>query len=283
MPVKPTLASKNARILVLDSGAGGLTVAREILHRNPDVSLDYFADIAGFPYGTMPDDVLIRRLVSLVGNCLSQRQPDIVVLACNTASTLALHALRARYPTVEFVGVVPAIKPAASITRTGVIGLLATPATVNRDYTRKLIEDFAGNHEVVTHGSNPLVVCAEQLLQGTKPDTGILIDELGKLTTKSTAGSVDTIVLACTHFPLLLPYFKALPSCESISWVDSGSAIANRVHHLLQKLEQLDHSHSKITFIAAHSANDAPQYKTYAGYLLQEALPQYDILHLPLI
>lgn len=283
MPVKPTLTATHARILVLDSGAGGLTVAREILLRNPCVNLDYLADIAGFPYGTMQDDVLVRRLVSLVGNYLNQRQPNIVVLACNTASTLALHALRARYPAVEFVGVVPAIKPAASITRSGVIGLLATPATVNRDYTRQLIEDFAGHHEVVTHGSNPLVMCAEQLLHGTKPDTGILIEELGKLTAKATAGYVDTVVLACTHFPLLLPYFKVLPSCESISWVDSGSAIANRVHHLLQKHGQLVPSHPQVTFIAAHSVNDTLSYKAYASYLLQEAVPQYNILNLSLI
>src|SRR5687768_3715831 len=152
-------------ILVLDSGVGGLSIVEQIKRICPTLQIHYLADLAGFPYGTKSEQVLIQRVVSLLEFNLPVCQPSIVVIACNTASTLVLDELRQRF-NVPIVGVVPAIKPAAQLTQTGVMAVLATEGTVTRDYTRKLIQDFAPDKDVIPVGSAKLVALAEHKLKG---------------------------------------------------------------------------------------------------------------------
>jgi glutamate racemase len=217
-------------ILVIDSGVGGLSVCQSILAQQPRLQLIYFADSAFFPYGVLPEDQLRQRLKYIVSNMLSLHQPALVVLACNTVSTLVLPELRALFD-IPFVGVVPAIKPAANLSLTKRIGLLATPATVNRSYTDQLISDYAQGCEVIKVGSSELVHEAEKLLRGQTVSTDVLQTVLKSFKNDQGRPLVDTIVLGCTHFPLLRTQLaEQLPG---INWVDSGQAIANRVSHLL--------------------------------------------------
>lgn len=233
-------------ILVLDSGVGGLSICESILHNLPDVKLIYFADDAYFPYGLLDEKILRERLDAIVGSMLQTHRPDLIVLACNTVSTLVLPDLRRKYD-LPFVGVVPAIKPAVQLSKTKHIALLATPATVARQYTDDLIGEFAQGCEVMRIGSSELVVEAERYLAGRPVDeervSGILepISQLDVCQAK-----VDTLVLGCTHFPLIKEQIaKVLPG---INLVDSGEAIARRVSHLLGDEEIVD-SEDKATLV----------------------------------
>ena len=222
--------SQSDSILVIDSGVGGLSICQSILAQQPTLQIIYFADSAFFPYGLLPEDALSSRLKYIVEKMLALHQPKLVVLACNTVSTLVLPELRSLFD-IPFVGVVPAIKPAASISKTKRIGLLATPATVLRPYTDQLIHDYAKACEVIKVGSNELVVEAESLLNDQLVNTLVIEQALKPFKSSEGILPVDTIVLGCTHFPLLKEHLAdVLPQ---VNWVDSGNAIANRVSHLL--------------------------------------------------
>lgn len=222
-------------ILVFDSGAGGLSVARAVLAKNRSCRLTYAADNAAFPYGLLDDQTLITRVCQQIQSLISACHPDVIVIACNTASTIVLDHLR-EMSDIPFVGVVPAVKPAAQLTRTGVIGLLATPATVNRDYTLSLIKQFAADMTVKLYGSNTLVTMAEESVFGNFPKPDELAAELDLLFGQSDGDKIDTVVLACTHFPLLVKYLRELPRGRSIHWIDSGEAIARRVKYWIEEL-----------------------------------------------
>ncbi|MBE01637.1 glutamate racemase [Marinobacter lutaoensis] len=215
------------RILVFDSGIGGLSVTRCIRAVLPGVHFVYLADSAGFPYGDQSDGVVVERCVALVEQALVEFRCDLVVVACNTASTVVLPHLRARV-SVPVVGVVPAIKPAAGLTRNGRLGVLATPATIRRPYLNRLIDEFA-NHCLVERVGHPaLVAWAEGLVRGDP----VPVSELAGVLRPLREAGVDTVVLGCTHYPLLLASLRqALP--EVVHWVDSGEAIARRVSYLL--------------------------------------------------
>ncbi|MGF2736336.1 glutamate racemase [Marinobacter sp. DUT-1] len=214
-------------ILVFDSGVGGLSVARCIHEALPGAELVYLADNAGFPYGDQPEPVVIERCTTLIRRTLEEIPCDVVVVACNTASTVVLPRLRALID-VPVVGVVPAIKPAAGRSANRRIGVLATPATVRRPYLDRLIDEFAGDCQVVRVGHPALVCWAEQLVRGIPVPEAELGDALAPLK----RSGVDTVVLGCTHYPLLLDALKAvLPDIRH--WVDSGDAIARRVQFLL--------------------------------------------------
>lgn len=224
--------SSSRSILVIDSGVGGLSVCQSILEKNPHLQIIYFADNAYFPYGVLPENDLSERLTLIVEQMLAVYKPELVVLACNTVSTLMLPILRALHE-IPFVGVVPAIKPAALISKTKRIGLLATPATISRPYTDQLINDYAQGCEVVRVGSSELVVEAEHCLMAQNVNQSVLERVLAPFKTSSETDRVDTIVLGCTHFPLLkVQLDKVMPG---INWVDSGTAIANRVSFLLSE------------------------------------------------
>ena len=165
------------RILLFDSGMGGLTVARAVRTQLPHAHLVYAADNAGFPYGAWKEDALVRRITDVAGAFIDRADPHIVVIACNTASTIALAQLRAAYK-LPFVGTVPAIKPAAAQTKSGIIGVLATPGTVSREYTHALIHTYAYHCKVFLHGAKRLAEMAEQKLKGHGVDLDELRDEI---------------------------------------------------------------------------------------------------------
>ena len=152
-------------VLVFDSGVGGLTVFREIAKALPGARYVYLADDAGFPYGSLPEEALVTRVVHVIGKAIAEHKPDLVVVACNTASTLALAELRKRF-SVPFVGTVPAIKPACAQSKSKRIAVLGTQATVSREYTRALIREFAASCEVALVGSSHLASFAEAELAG---------------------------------------------------------------------------------------------------------------------
>ncbi|MDO8343222.1 MAG: glutamate racemase [Cellvibrio sp.] len=219
------------RILVFDSGVGGLSVAREIQQRLPQNPLVYASDNAFFPYGTKGEAELVARVDQVISELLLRYPADILVIACNTASTLTLPHLRSKL-SVPIVGVVPAIKPAALMSKTGVIGLLATPATVARPYTHELIREYATNCQVISLGSSELVQIAEQKLRGEVIDTNAISNIAQELMRADQAEKMDVLVLACTHFPLLKDELaQHLPA--QIKLIDSGAAIARRVEFLL--------------------------------------------------
>jgi glutamate racemase len=220
------------RILVFDSGVGGLSVLDCIAAALPQAGLVYAADNAYFPFGTKEEEALVARVKEVLA-VLSQRfSPDLIVVACNTASTVALPAVRATVP-APVVGTVPAIKPAAEASITRTIGLLGTPGTVRRKYTQALIDKFASDCTVVRHGSAELVDLAERKLRGTSIDPEVVGGILAGLFQQPGGADIDTVVLACTHFPLLGPELAAR-SPRPLRWIDSGAAIARRVATLLE-------------------------------------------------
>jgi glutamate racemase len=222
-----------ATILVFDSGMGGLTVFREVQRARPDARFIYVADDAGFPYGSQPEDALIARVLSVIGAAIEDHAPDLVVVACNTASTLALNELRLRFA-VPFVGTVPAIKPACAQSRSKRIAVLGTQATVGREYTRALIREFASGCDVMLVGSPRLASFAEAELAGEPvADAAIAAEIAGCFVEAADGGRTDTVVLACTHYPLLIERFRAAAPW-SVEWLDPAPAIARRVADLMR-------------------------------------------------
>lgn len=220
------------RVLVFDSGLGGLTVLGEVRRLRPDVGIAYLADDAAFPYGALGERELIARVAEVMATFLPRLRPDLVVIACNTASTLVLGPLRAAYPELPFVGTVPAIKPAAESSRSRLISVLATPGTVARDYTRALVRDFAGDCEVVLVGSARLAGLAERRLHGDPFDVAEIGVEIAPCFVEREGRRTDKIVLACTHFPLLSDLFAAAAPWP-VDFIDPAPAIARRVDLLL--------------------------------------------------
>ncbi|MFE8072387.1 glutamate racemase [Marinobacteraceae bacterium S3BR75-40.1] len=215
------------RVLIFDSGVGGLSVMQALFRRLPALNVRYLADNACFPYGDLAENRVIERCCELVSRALESFPAEVVVIACNTASTVVLPALRARI-SVPVVGVVPAVKPAAAVSENRRIGLLATPGTVRRPYLDNLIAEFASDCEVIRAGSSELVRMAEALAAGFEPDR----EQLDAILRPFCEAGVDTVVLGCTHFPLIKPQLQAcLPEVKY--WVDSGEAIARRVESLL--------------------------------------------------
>lgn len=222
------------RVLVFDSGVGGLSVAACVNRRLPRVSQVYVADNACFPYGDQPEAVVIERCLSLIASALADWPADVIVVACNTASTVVLPHLRAMTD-IPVVGVVPAIKPAAQLSQNRSIGLLATPATVRRPYLDDLIGEFAADCLVERIGHPQLVRWVEDFVGGAALPEGELRDVLKPF---HDAG-VDTVVLGCTHYPLI---GEALRRClpKVRNWVDSGDAIARRTEFLLHQAGLMD-------------------------------------------
>lgn len=213
-------------VLIFDSGVGGLSVYQEIARFMPEQNYLYAFDNEGFPYGELADDILIERVCAMI-KAISKEYPlALIVIACNTASTLVLPPLRALFD-IPIVGVVPAIKPAACASKTKRIALLATPATVRRDYTHQLIKEFAPDCQVDLIGSTELVYLAEEKLRGAIISAKAIAPILGSLDSR-----VDHLVLGCTHFPLLKDeLITCLP--KNCALIDSGKAIAKRVNDLL--------------------------------------------------
>lgn len=224
------------RILIFDSGVGGLSITESIQAQHPYCSITYASDNAAFPYGTKQENELIDRVDKVLHQLQQQCQADIIVVACNTASTVALPKIRQRFK-LPIVGVVPAIKPAASLSQTKVLGLLATPGTIARSYTQDLIDEFARDCSVITLGSSELVHLAEEKLRSPHSLSSSFHRRLADIVSPlADSAQMDTLVLACTHFPLLQEELKhKLPNIKH--WVDSGEAIARRVGYWLDELK----------------------------------------------
>ncbi|KAF7767570.1 glutamate racemase [Pseudoalteromonas citrea] len=216
-------------ILVFDSGIGGTSVLAHIKASIPSAHFSYVMDNALLPYGLQSEQTIRARLAALVQYIDEQElNVDIIVIACNTASTSALEATR-QLTRISIVGVVPAIKPAAALSDTKHIALLATPATSNNAYTHSLIEQFAQGLRVDLHHSTALVTFAEALYWNRLVEDAKVVTELHRI---AIAPEVDTIVLGCTHFPILKRHFEQFYSSD-VKLVDSGEAIARRVQSLL--------------------------------------------------
>lgn len=222
---------KPPNILVFDSGVGGLTVFREIKAALPGAAYVYVADDAGFPYGNQPEDALIARILDVIGAAIAEHKPDLIVIACNTASTLALTQLRAKFP-VPIVGTVPAIKPACAQSKAKRIAVLGTQATVSREYTRALIREFASGCDVILIGSSHLATYAEAELTGTPVTDEALTAEIAPCFVDADGRRTDTVVLACTHYPLLTARFRHVAPWP-VNWLDPAPAIARRVVDLI--------------------------------------------------
>jgi glutamate racemase len=221
-------------ILVLDSGLGGLTVLREIVKARPDARYLYVADDAFFPYGHHSEQQIIARVVPLTGELIDAHAPDLVVIACNTASTLVMSHLRAEY-TVPFVGTVPAIKPACARSKTKRVSVLGTRGTVKREYTQGLIRDFAQGCQVTLVGSANLAALAEAALNGRAVDDQAIAAEIAPCFVEDAGDNpvrTDTVVMACTHYPLMMDRLVRLAPWP-VDWIDPAPAIARRVVDLL--------------------------------------------------
>src|SRR6201991_3773164 len=228
--VTPRLMRSPA-ILVFDSGVGGLTVFREIARARPDARLTYVADDALFPYGKVPEPQLVARLTALMGGLITAHSPDLVVIACNTASVQALPALRERFG-VPFVGTVPAIKPACAASQSKHVSVLGTEATVAREYTHALIRNFGQGCDLTLVGSARLAALAEAALSGRPVSDDDIRAEIAPCFVQDGAERTDTVVLACTHYPLLLDRFEGLAPWP-VRWIDPAPAIARRVVDLV--------------------------------------------------
>jgi glutamate racemase len=227
----PALSPPRPCILVFDSGLGGLSIVGELQKASLNADICYLADTAFFPYGEKSDKMLIYRIPALLERAVAASRADLVIIACNTASTLALAQVRSRL-SVPVIGVVPAIKPAAALTKTGVIGLLATPNTVARPYTDQLIMDFASGVRVIRHGAVGLAATAEAALSGGNIDHEVVRASIDGLIRQDGGDQIDVIVLACTHYPHLKPHLTRYVT-QPVAWVDSGAAIARRASSLL--------------------------------------------------
>lgn len=251
-------------VLVFDSGLGGLTVLREIARLRADLDLALVADDAGFPYGRLDDEALIERVVAVLDRYIETLRPELVVVACNTASTLALPVLRARF-SIPFVGTVPAVKPACAQSKTKRVSVLATAATVRRDYTRELIREFAGDCRVTLRGAERLAGFAEDVLRGITIEDDAIRAEIEPCFVDDSERT-DTVVLACTHYPLILDHLQRLAPWP-VSWIDPAPAIARRASQLLGAEGPEREGAAKLYFTSGNGAPPA----------LERALGQYGV------
>lgn len=269
---------RSPRILLFDSGMGGLTVTAAVREALPLAQLIYAADTAAFPYGAWEEVRLIERILAVVGRLIEVSGPDLVVIACNTASTLALTQLREVYP-LPFVGTVPAIKPAAQQTKSGIVGVLATPGTAKREYTQALIQTYAYHCKVFLHGAQRLAEMAEAKLMGAPVDLSDLKDEIQPVFRYREGKRTDTVVLGCTHYPLLLDDIrKAAP--WPVDYVDPAPAIARRVMDVLKQKSLGEQKRGPKSGTAIFTS----QRGTAAGLRAYEAMgfPVHDVVELPI-
>ena len=218
---------RSAPVGVFDSGVGGLTVLRDLLRELPGERYLYFGDTGNCPYGVRSQAEITQ--LSLNGAAfLLERGVKLIVVACNTASSAAIHVLRATYPQIKFIAVVPAVKPAAKLTRTGKVGVAATDAAARSDYLRGLIAQFAQGVEVYPVGCQTLVALAEAAqLDGPEVEREIR-QSIEPLLVKG----IDVLALSCTHFPAMRPVFERVVG-PGVRVIDSGAAVARQTRRVL--------------------------------------------------
>jgi glutamate racemase len=221
-----------APLLIFDSGVGGLSVLRAVRRLLPEAPVIYAADNAGLPYGSKSEAEIAARVAGLLGRLTERYRPRLVTIACNTASTIALGMVR-EVLEVPIVGTVPAIKPAAAMTRSGVIGLLGTAATIRQGYVDRLEAEFAADKRLLRHAAPALVAAAEASLRGGTVDPVVFAEAAEGIRSQPDGAQVDTVVLACTHFPLLAEGLSAAFG-PGVKLVDGADGIARRIASLCE-------------------------------------------------
>ncbi|UMM63305.1 glutamate racemase [Aristophania vespae] len=221
------------RILVFDSGIGGMGAVQALRHLAPILRIDYLADTALFPYGEQEDEFLTKRIVSLLSSAEKELKPDLLIVACNTASTLALTPLRQTL-NLPIVGCVPPIRWAGRVSVSRTIGLLATSATIRRPYISQLWHDYADDCQLLVHGARNLADLAEQAFRGETPDSALVKHELDQLFNQKGGEKIDTIGLGCTHYSFLLPSFQRVAPAH-IAWLDPAPAVAQQALRRLKE------------------------------------------------
>ncbi len=221
----------DAPLLFFDSGIGGLSVLTEVRKALPCAPIVYAADYAGLPYGTKSEAEIAARVPALLGRLVERYRPRLVTIACNTACTIALTHVRAALD-VPVVGTVPAIKPAAEATRSGVIGLLGTAATIRQPYVDRLQANYAGGMTLLRHAAPELVEAAEAKLRGQIVDPAVYAIAMRGLTARPESDQLDVTILGCTHFPLVQEELSA--AAPGIRFVDGAAGIARRISFLTQ-------------------------------------------------
>lgn len=227
-----TSLNENSPILLFDSGIGGLTVYDALRRTLPDAPVIYAADFAGLPYGSKTEAQVAARVAGLLGRMSERYAPRLICIACNTASTIALGNVRDVLE-VPIVGTVPAIKPAAALTRTGVIGLVGTQATIRQRYVDDLERDFAADKRLLRVAAPDLVGQAEAKLRGRPVDMEVIEQTAAELHIMAGKDEIDTLVLACTHFPLLADELREVFG-ECVALVDGADGIARRIAYLIE-------------------------------------------------
>lgn len=255
------------RALVFDSGVGGLTIADALRKAAPDWIVDYAADSGFFPYGVKTDDELRARLPRLCATLVDVAKPDVLVIACNTASTLSLADIRAQVK-IPVVGTVPAIKPAAEQTKTGVIGILATPGTVRRAYLDDLERQFAAGKTVIRRGSAGLVDIAERVVRGQAIDQEQVAYAVKPLFDPPDGPNIDIVVLACTHFPLIREAIaEACP--PGIRLIDTGEAVARQAVRVVAPTASTGDAVAYVTGGAANKAAMQPAFARFGYHTIE--------------
>ena len=215
---------------MIDSGFGGLTIYDAVRARLPDAPIIYAADLAGLPYGTKSEAEVAARVCGLLGRMSERYAPRLAVIACNTASTIALSMVRDVLE-IPIVGTVPAIKPAAAATQTGMIGVLGTAATIRQPYVDELEAQFASGKTLLRHAAPELVLLGEAKLRGEAINSDMVRAAVEGMRARS-EGRMDTVVLACTHFPLLHDELGEVFG-SGVTLIDGADGIGRRVEVLV--------------------------------------------------
>lgn len=225
-------AHAQAPILFFDSGLGGLSVLRAARALIPTMPVVYVADYGGLPYGEKSEIDITARVAAMLGQLAERYRPSVIVIACNTASTIALSAVRGALE-LPIVGTVPAIKPAAAMSETRVIGLLGTAATIRQAYVNNLAAEFAQDATLIRFGAGELVHAAEAKLRGEAVDADVYARAIDGLVSQAGGAQIDTIVLACTHFPLVQDELAAAAMAAGLTpalqFIDGAEGIARRI------------------------------------------------------
>jgi glutamate racemase len=239
-------------LLFFDSGIGGLSVLRAVQAVLPNASVIYAADYAGLPYGTKSEAEIAARVPALLGRLVERYRPRLITIACNTACTIALSHVRAALD-IPVVGTVPAIKPAAETSKTGVIGLLGTAATIRQPYVDKLQADHAAGMTLLRYAAPELVHAAEAKLRGARVDEAVYASAMRGLTDQASGDRLDVTALGCTHFPLVQDELAI--ACPNMRFVDGAAGIARRIVHLTKDQSWSDKP-AKGLFVTTTSADD---------------------------
>ena len=260
-----------APLLLFDSGVGGLSVLAELRVALPQAPVIYAADNAGLPYGPKSEAEVAARVCGLLGRISERYRPRLICIACNTASTIALGMVR-DVLAVPIVGTVPAIKPAAEQSRSGTIGLLGTAATIRQGYVDRLEAEFAADKRLLRFAAPELVDAAEAKLRGLPVDPAVFARAAKGLRDQPGGAMIDTVVLACTHFPLLHDEL-AEAFGPNVNFVDGAAGIARRIVHLTRG-QPLTRTAPDFALFTRHDETLAALAPALASY----GLPSWEIL-----